>query len=444
MDYYTLLTNVGIAKFVAARASNAGVNLRSFKLSSKAITPTQDMSVLEEVVYERSITNKFVESNNPNHVIIECHIPSNVGGFEVNAIGVYDEEGDLIAIGNTPRTYKPLLSEGSAKELMIKVIMEVSNASEVILTLNPSIIMASRDYVDNAERKLTAKANEAIAEYTQRLALKADLNGSSQQVFNVAPPTEDNHAINKATLDERLNGIGGNMQDLLQNAVLLSNNQSISGVKTFSSNPICATNPTANNQLANKAYVDAVGNSKVALNGNQTINGVKTFSTAPMCGGIMSADNQLVNLATLKRAIGVRQSWKNKTFTSNVTYSNNGSIPIKIVLTLNNISPGTGKTTLAFFVNGAFVKELFVRPYVEFPYLYTTQYQVIIPARANYRFEVRDWDRRLTPFSHQWVAELRSKSSIYDLFVSRLNGGRHHHTAIWSVTRTSFSAQEFS
>jgi len=203
MDYYTLLTNVGIAKFVAARASNAGVNLRSFKLSSKAITPTQDMSVLEEVVYERSITNKFVESNNPNHVIIECHIPSNVGGFEVNAIGVYDEEGDLIAIGNTPRTYKPLLSEGSAKELMIKVIMEVSNASEVILTLNPSIIMASRDYVDNAERKLTAKANEAIAEYTQRLALKADLNGSSQQVFNVAPPTEDNHAINKATLDER-------------------------------------------------------------------------------------------------------------------------------------------------------------------------------------------------------------------------------------------------
>ena len=331
MDYYTLLTNVGIAKFVAARASNAGVNLRSFKLSSKAITPTQDMSVLEEVVYERSITNKFVESNNPNHVIIECHIPSNVGGFEVNAIGVYDEEGDLIAIGNTPRTYKPLLSEGSAKELMIKVIMEVSNASEVILTLNPSIIMASRDYVDNAERKLTAKANEAIAEYTQRLALKADLNGSSQQVFNVAPPTEDNHAINKATLDERLNGIGGNMQDLLQNAVLLSNNQSISGVKTFSSNPICATNPTANNQLANKAYVDVVGNSKVSLSGNQTINGVKTFSTAPMCGGIMGSGNALINLHTLNRlAFRANQRWRVKTYNKEVNYTNTIG-PMKII-----------------------------------------------------------------------------------------------------------------
>lgn len=379
MDYYTLLTNVGIAKFVAARASNAGVNLRSFKLSSKVITPTQEMSVLEEIVYEGSITNKFVESNNPNHVIIECHIPSNVGGFEVNAIGVYDEEGDLIAIGNTPRTYKPLLDEGSAKELMIKVIMEVSNASEVILRLDPSIIMASRDYVDNAERKLTAKANEAIAEYTQRLALKADLNGSSQQVFNVAPATEDNHAINKATLDERLNGMSGNMQDLLQNAVLLSSNQSISGVKTFSSNPICATNPTANNQLANKAYVDAVGNSKVALGGNQTINGVKTFSTAPMCGGIMRADNQLVNLATLKTAIGVGQTWKNKTYSPEVNYTNNTGRAI-FVTASTSVRVGN------YLING-FVFREYQGPNGYHHNISVKFVVAIIPPNAVYRFQ---------------------------------------------------------
>ena len=284
--------------------------------------PTQEMSVLEEVVYEGSITNKFVESNNPNHVIIECHIPSNVGGFEVNAIGIYDEEGDLIAIGNTPRTYKPLLSEGSAKELMIKVIMEVSNASEVILKLDPSVIIASRDYVDEAEQKLKTKIDESMESLNLKFSEKADLNGSSSQTFNVAAATQDSHAINKAALEARLSDVNENVQNLLQNAVLLQGNQGISGVKTFNATPVCSANPTTNNQLANKGYVDGVGNSKVALNGNQTINGVKTFSTAPMCGGIMGSDNQLINLATLKRAIGVGQTWKRKTYRQEINHTN--------------------------------------------------------------------------------------------------------------------------
>ncbi|TLE14467.1 phage tail protein [Helicobacter apodemus] len=331
MEYYTLLTNVGIAKFVAARASNTGVNLRSFKLSSKVIVPTQEMSVLEEVVYEGSITNKLVESNNPNHVIIECHIPSNVGGFEVNAIGIYDEEGELIAIGNTPRTYKPLLSEGSAKELMIKVVMEVSNASEVILKLDPSVIIASRDYVDEAEQKLETKIDESMESLNLKFSEKADLNGSANETFSVATPTEDHHAINKAILDTRLAGMGENVQDLVQNAVLLQGNQNISGVKTFGSTPVCSANPTANNQLANKAYVDAVGNSKVSLNGNQTINGVKTFSTAPMCGGIMSSGNQLINLHTLNRlAFRGNQRWRVKTYNKDVNYTNTIG-PMKII-----------------------------------------------------------------------------------------------------------------
>jgi hypothetical protein len=40
----------------------------------------------------------------------------------------------------------------------------------------------------------------------------------------------------------------------------LTSNQTIGGVKTFSSVPVCATQPTSNNELANKAYVDDVRN----------------------------------------------------------------------------------------------------------------------------------------------------------------------------------------
>ncbi|MBX2468111.1 hypothetical protein I8884_00755, partial [Campylobacter coli] len=67
----------------------------------------------------------------------------------------------------------------------------------------------------------------------------------------------------------------------------------IAGVKTFSVPPVSATNPTANNQVANKSYVDTVGNSKVALSGNQTIAGVKTFNAAPVCSANPTEDAQL-------------------------------------------------------------------------------------------------------------------------------------------------------
>lgn len=66
----------------------------------------------------------------------------------------------------------------------------------------------------------------------------------------------------------------------LKTKVGLTGNETIAGVKTFSVPPVSATNPTANNQVANKSYVDTVGNSKVALSGNQTIAGVKTFSSS--------------------------------------------------------------------------------------------------------------------------------------------------------------------
>ncbi|MGQ2716555.1 hypothetical protein ACT6DC_09055, partial [Campylobacter coli] len=80
--------------------------------------------------------------------------------------------------------------------------------------------------------------------------------------------------------------------------VALTSNQTIAGVKTFSVPPVSATNPTANNQVANKAYVDTVGNSKVALSGNQTIAGVKTFSS-PVVVPNGTANTHAVNLAQL-------------------------------------------------------------------------------------------------------------------------------------------------
>ncbi|EHY0937492.1 phage tail protein [Campylobacter coli] len=173
-EYYTILTKIGIAKFIAARASGNGVNLKSFKLSSKVILPSEEMQSLEEIVYEANINSKSVDENNPNYINLMCYVPSDIGGFEINAIGIYDEVGDLLAIGNLPRTYKPILKEGSAKELMIKIVMELSNAEEVILKLDPSVIMASRDYVDAIKIELEFKIETLKEELKALINTKED------------------------------------------------------------------------------------------------------------------------------------------------------------------------------------------------------------------------------------------------------------------------------
>ncbi|EAH5627654.1 phage tail protein [Campylobacter coli] len=208
-EYYTILTKIGIAKFIAARASGNGVNLKSFKLSSKVILPSEEMQSLEEIVYEANINSKSVDENNPNYINLMCYVPSDIGGFEINAIGIYDEVGDLLAVGNLPRTYKPILKEGSAKELMIKIVMELSNAEEVILKLDPSVIMASRDYVDAIKIELEFKIETLKEELKALINTKEDKGVAAN--LDKALKTELTKLINKkentgtaASLDAQL------------------------------------------------------------------------------------------------------------------------------------------------------------------------------------------------------------------------------------------------
>ncbi|EAH6218489.1 phage tail protein [Campylobacter coli] len=208
-EYYTILTKIGIAKFIAARASGNGVNLKSFKLSSKVILPSEEMQSLEEIVYEANINSKSVDENNPNYINLMCYVPSDIGGFEINAIGIYDEVGDLLAVGNLPRTYKPILKEGSAKELMIKIVMELSNAEEVILKLDPNVIMASRDYVDAIKIELELKIETLKEELKALINTKEDKGVAAN--LDKALKTELTKLINKkentgtaASLDAQL------------------------------------------------------------------------------------------------------------------------------------------------------------------------------------------------------------------------------------------------
>lgn len=345
-EFYTLLTNVGIAKFIAARASGNGVNLKTFKLSSKIIVPSESMNALEEVVYESLINSKYVDKENTHYVHLECVVPSSVGGFEINSIGIYDEAGDLIAVGNLPSTYKPLLEQGSAKELLIKVTMELKNASEVILELDPSVILASRDYVNEVKLELELKIDEAIANFTEELKKYALKNGSTSEVFNVANATETSHAINKGEFERALNLKADktqveNINNSLSNYVKTTGNQSIAGNKTFSGTT--TLNGTTNTKALNasgkitaKTTLEVTG--ATTLNGNLTTNSAVAFKNLPTCATQASSDNQLVNLATLKTQVpllggglGYGQTWKEKILKTCTNYTNNTKKPIALL-----------------------------------------------------------------------------------------------------------------
>lgn len=96
-------------------------------------------------------------------------------------------------------------------------------------------------------------------------------------------------------LNNKINSVNNNLTTIINtkananDVVTLTGNQTIAGIKTFSASPVSATNPTANNQVANKAYVDSVGNAKVALTGNQTIAGNKTLSGATTFSGAITS-----------------------------------------------------------------------------------------------------------------------------------------------------------
>lgn len=345
-EFYTLLTNVGIAKFIAARASGNGVNLNAFKLSSQVIVPSESMSALEEVVYESLINSKYVDKENTHYVHLECVVPSNVGGFEINAIGIYDEAGDLLAVGNLPSTYKPLLEQGSAKELLIKVTMELRNASEVILELDPSVILASRDYVNEVKLELELKIDEAIQNFTEELKKYALRNGSTSEVFNVANAIEPTNAINKGELERALNLKADktqvdNIDNSLNNYVKTTGNQSIEGNKTFGGTTTLngATNTKALNasgKITAKSTLEVTGDT--TLNGDLTANGAVDFRNLPTCATQANDDDELVNLATLKNQVpllggglGYGQSWKSKILKTGTNYTNNTKKPIALL-----------------------------------------------------------------------------------------------------------------
>lgn len=146
-QFYTLLTNIGKAKITNALSVGRKINFSKMKMgdsNGNYYNPSETQTELVHKVYECSVTSIEIDEENPNWITITSAIPSDVGGFSIREVGVFDDTGALIAIGKYPETYKPIAVDGSTKELYIKMTLEVTNASSVELKVDPTVILATK------------------------------------------------------------------------------------------------------------------------------------------------------------------------------------------------------------------------------------------------------------------------------------------------------------
>ncbi|HCT4277577.1 TPA: phage tail protein [Citrobacter freundii] len=151
--FFALLTNQG-----AAKLSNMAALGEKLEITSLAVgdgggispTPNQAQTKLVNEVRRAQLNSLSVDGKNNSQIIAEQIIPESVGGWWIREIGLFDADGILIAVANCPETYKATTEEGSGRTQVIRMMLTVSSTDAVTLKVDPSIVLATRQYVDNA------------------------------------------------------------------------------------------------------------------------------------------------------------------------------------------------------------------------------------------------------------------------------------------------------
>lgn len=164
--YYAILTTLGAAKLANAMALGTKLEITTMAVGDGGgVLPTPDASQTTIVGEKRRapINMLSIDTANPGQIIAEQIIPENEGGFWIRTIGLYDKDGTLIAVANCPETYKPQLQEGSGRTQTIRMILIVSNTDAITLKIDPSVVLATRKYVDDRTIEVKAYADDQVA-----------------------------------------------------------------------------------------------------------------------------------------------------------------------------------------------------------------------------------------------------------------------------------------
>lgn len=152
-QFFAILTNVGVAKQANADALGVPWSITHMAVgdangSDPVPDPAQTTLINER---RRAPLNQLkVDAANNAIIIAEQVIPAESGGWWIREVGLYDADGDFVAIANCAPSFKPLLNQGSGRTQVVRINLLVSNSSNVELKIDPSVVLATRKYVDDA------------------------------------------------------------------------------------------------------------------------------------------------------------------------------------------------------------------------------------------------------------------------------------------------------
>ncbi|HDT2129069.1 TPA: phage tail protein [Enterobacter roggenkampii] len=167
--FYTLLTDIGAAKLASAAA--LGVPL---KITQMAVgdgggvlpTPSAQQTALIAEKRRAALNMLYIDPQNSSQIIAEQVIPETEGGWWIREVGLFDETGALIAVGNCPESYKPQLAEGSGRTQTVRMVLITSSTDNITLKIDPAVVLATRKYVDDKVLELKVYVDDLMAKHT--------------------------------------------------------------------------------------------------------------------------------------------------------------------------------------------------------------------------------------------------------------------------------------
>ena len=335
--FYTLLTDIGAAKLASAAALGVPLKITHMAVGDGGgVLPTPDAKQTALVNEKRraALNMLYIDPQNSSQIIAEQVIPENEGGWWIREVGLFDESGALIAVGNCPESYKPQLAEGSGRTQTVRMVLITSSTNNITLKIDPAVVLATRKYVDDKVLELKVYADDQMAKHLAAPDPHSQYAPKDSPTFTGTPkaptPAAGNNTTQLATtafvqaaLTTLINGAPATLDTLKEIAAAINNDPKFSttinnalALKAPLSSPALTGTPTAptaaqsvnNTQIATTAFVKSaiaamVGSAPAALD---TLNELAAalgndpnFATTMLnaLAGKQPLDNTLTNLS---------------------------------------------------------------------------------------------------------------------------------------------------
>lgn len=280
--YYAVLTNVGAAKLANATALGVQVEITQMAVgdgNGALPTPNPAQTALVHELRRAPLNTLSIDPNNANQIIAEQVIPEDVGGWWIREIGLFDKDGDMIAVANCAETYKPQLQEGSGRVQVVRMILIVSSTAAVTLKIDPSVVLATRQYVDDQIIQVKAFVDQQLAAHIAAADPHKQYAPKASPALTGTPTAPTATAGNKSTqlantafvqaaLVAVIGGAPSTLDTLKEIATAINNDPNFSA--------------TINNALALKAPLasPAMTGTPTAPTAEQTVNNTQIATTA--------------------------------------------------------------------------------------------------------------------------------------------------------------------